>query len=72
MGVVSIRVRKELKEEMEKTRVNWPEYLREVIRKKIQSERFKRACRAMDESREKTAGVKFDSVSVIRKTRESR
>lgn len=72
LEVVSIRVPKELKEEMRRLDVNWAEYLRSSIEERVRLERIKRACREMDEVREKTVGVKFDSVKVIREAREGR
>lgn len=72
MEVVSIRVPKELREEMRRLDVNWAEYLRSSIEERVKRERVKRACREMDEVRDKTVGVKFDSVKVIREAREGR
>jgi len=72
MEVVSIRVPKDLKEEMQRLDVDWAEYLRAAIEERVRNERMIRACREMDELREKTKGVKFDSVKVIRDARNSR
>ena len=72
MEVVSIRVPKDLKQEMSKLDVDWADYLRRTIEDKVRIERMKRACRTIDELREKTKGVKFNSVKVIREARDSR
>lgn len=72
MEVVSIRVRKDLKKEMSSIDLDWAEYLRKAIEEKVKTERMKRACKIMDELREKTKGVKFDSVREIRQVRNSR
>jgi hypothetical protein len=72
MEVVSIRVPKDLKDEMRKLDLDWADYLRGAIEEKLKTERVKRACTMMDELREKTRGVKFDSVKVIREARNSR
>jgi len=72
MEVVSIRVPKDLKEEMSKLDLDWADYLRAAIEEKVKAERMRRACRIMDELREKTKGVKFDSVRIIREARSSR
>ena len=38
----------------------------------VRMEKMRRACRTMDKLRAKTKGVRFDSVRVIRATRDSR
>jgi hypothetical protein len=72
MEVVSVRIPKELKEEMTKLDLDWAGYLRGVIEEKVKAERMRRASAVMDELREKTKGVKFDSAKVIREARDSR
>jgi hypothetical protein len=72
MEVVSVRIPKELKEEMTKLDLDWAGYLRGVIEEKVKTERMRRASIVMDELREKTKGVKFDSAKVIREARDSR
>jgi len=72
LQVVSIRVPKDLKDEMGKVDMDWSDYLRRSIEERVKVERMRRACMTMDELREKTKGVKFDSVKVIREARDSR
>jgi len=72
MEVVSIRVPKDLKEDMSRLDLDWADYLRQAIEERVKVEKRKQACRIMDELREKTKGVKFDSVKVIRDARNSR
>jgi hypothetical protein len=72
MEVVSVRIPKELKEEMSKLDLDWAGYLRGVIEEKVKTERMRRASMVMDELREKTKGVKLDSTKVIREARDSR
>lgn len=72
MEVVSIRVPRELREEMRRLDVDWAEYLRGLIEAKVRQERVRRACESMDEIRGKTVGVRFDSVGVIREARDAR
>lgn len=72
MEVVSIRVPRDLREEMRKLDLDWADYLRTAIEEKLKAERMRRACRMMDELREKTKGVKFDSIRAIREARNSR
>jgi len=70
--VVSVRIPKELKEEMSKLDLDWADYLRQVIEEKVKTERMRQASRVMDELREKTKAVRYDSVKVIREARDSR
>ena len=72
MEVVSVRIPKELKEEMSKLDLDWADYLRQVIEEKVKTERMRQASRVMDELREKTKAVRYDSVKVIREARDSR
>jgi hypothetical protein len=72
MEVISIRVPKDLKEEMGKLDVDWAEYLRGAIEEKVRAQRIRRACEVMDELREKTRGIPFDSVRVTREARDTR
>jgi len=72
MEVVSIRVPKDLREEMSKLDLDWADYLRAAIEEKVKAEKMKRACKIIDELREKTKGIKFDSVKTIREARSSR
>ena len=72
MEVISIRVSKELKEEMRRLDLDWANYLRDAIEQKIRQEKIKHACKRMDEIRKKTVGVEFDSAKVIREARNSR
>jgi len=70
--VFSIRIPKELKEEMSKLGLDWGDYIRGAIEEKVKAEKMSRASSVMDELREKTKAVKFDSVKVIREARNSR
>lgn len=72
MEVISIRVPKDLKEEMSKLDLNWAEYLRGAIEERVRAERMLRACKEMDELRKKTKTTKFDSTKIIRSMRNSR
>ena len=72
MEVVSVRIPKDLKEEMSKLDLDWADYLRAVIEEKVKAEKMTRASKVMDELREKTRSVKFDTIKVIREARNSR
>lgn len=71
LEVISIRVSKELKDEMRNLDVDWAEYLRSSIKERVRREKIRQACTEIDKVREKTVGVKFDSANVIREARES-
>ena len=70
--VVSVRIPKELKEEMSKLDLDWADYLRGAIEEKVKAEKMSRASSVMDELRGKTKTVKFNTVKVIREARNSR
>lgn len=54
--VVTVRVPKNIKKEMVEYEVNWSEYLREAIRKKILEIKRKKIAERMDTFRAKTKG----------------
>ena len=57
---------------MKEVDVDWASIVRKTIEEKVREERRKRAIEAMDASRAKTSGVKFDSTEVIRRLRDER
>ncbi len=72
MAVVSFRVPDRLREEMERTSIDWPDVLRRIVEEKILLEKRRRAAARMDASRKKTVGVRFNSTREIRKMRDAR
>ena len=72
MAVVSFRVPDSLREEMERTSIDWADVLRRIVEEKILLEKRRRAAARMDASRKKTAGVRFNSTREIRKMRDAR
>ena len=70
--VISIRIPRALKEEMKELDVDWAPFIRKTVEEKVKEERRRRAKKLMDESREKTKGVQFNSTEVIRSLREER
>ena len=72
MAVVSFRVPDRLREEMERTSIDWPDLLRRIVEEKILLEKRRRAAARMDASRKKTVGVRFNSTREIRKMRDAR
>jgi len=68
--VITVRVPKELKEEMMRVNVNWPEYIRKAIKEEIRRIKRLEASKEIDRIREKTKYGLFDSVKSIREDRE--
>ena len=71
MSVICIRVPKELKEEMKEININWSEYIRDLIRKKIREIKMMKASEKIDEIRAKTVRGKFNAAKSIREDRDS-
>jgi len=69
--VISFRVPKEIKEEMDKIKINWSDYLREMIKKKIKEVKRLEAARKIDEIRKKTKKGVFDAAKSVRKDRDT-
>jgi len=57
---------------MKDLNVDWASIVRKTIEEKMHEERRKRAIEAMDVSRAKTRGVKFDSTEAVRRLRDGR
>ena len=71
MSVICIRIPKELKEEMKEIDINWSEYIRDLIRKKIRQIKMMEASKKIDEIRAKTVQGKFNAAKSIREDRDS-
>jgi len=70
-SAVTVKVSGELKEKMKRVRVNWSEYIREAIQRKIEEQRVKAASAKIDEVRMRAKPVPTDElVSWIREDRE--
>ena len=70
-SAVTVKVSSELKERMRRVRVNWSEYIREAIQRKIEEQRVKAASAKIDEVRKRAKPVPTDElVSWIREERE--
>lgn len=68
--MLSVRVDDDLKERMRRyPQVNWSEYIRESLERKIREEEMKEATREMDELAEKTTG-NWNGADEIRKWRD--
>lgn len=70
--MISVRVEEELKRKMKALpSVNWSEYIREAVERRIMEEEMRKACETMDRLAEKTSG-KWRGTEEIRKWREMR
>lgn len=69
--VVTVRVPRELKERMKRVKVNWSQFIRDSIQRKIEEQRLKEASARLDEIRMRSKPVPTDElVSWIREDRE--
>lgn len=51
VNVITVKVPVELKKEMKQVNVNWSEYIRECVQKKIDEQKMKEASAMLDEIR---------------------
>jgi len=74
LGTVTIKVDEELKKKMKMVRINWSEYIREAIRRRIELEERKRAAEKLLEDLRKGKHVvpKGFINKTIREMREAR
>jgi len=71
VDVVTVKVPRELKEKMKHVKVNWSQYIRDAIQKKIEEQRLKTASAKIDEVRMRAKPVSTNElVSWIRENRE--
>ena len=71
VSVITVKVSSELKEKMKRVKVNWSEYIRGAIRKKIEEQRLRAASAKLDEVRMRAKPVPTkELVSWIREDRE--
>ncbi len=69
--VITVRIQSDLKEKMKEVKVNWSEYIRECVQKKIDEQRMKAASAKLDEIRARAKPVTNEElVSWIREGRE--
>lgn len=68
---VTVKIPGKMKKEMGKIDVNWSEYIRECVQKKIDQEKMKAAFKELDEIRKRSKPVSTEEiVSWIREDRE--
>lgn len=71
VNAVTVKVSDELREKMKQVKVNWSEYIRSAIQKKIEEQKLKDASAKIDEVRKRAKPVPTDDlVSWIREDRE--
>jgi post-segregation antitoxin (ccd killing protein) len=71
VNVVTVKIPSDLKEQMKQVKVNWSEYIRECVQKKIDEQKMKAASAKLDEIRKQTKPVSTEQiVSWIREDRE--
>jgi len=69
--VITVKVPRELKKKMKQVDINWSEYIRECVKKKINQEKMKAASKKLDEIRKRTKPVSEEELlSWIREGRE--
>ena len=71
INVITVKIPSELKKKMKQVKVNWSEYIRDSIQKKIEEQRMKVASAKLDEVRTRVKPVPTEElVSWIREDRE--
>lgn len=70
-NVITVKVSGELKKKMKQVKVNWSEYIRECVQKKIDEQKLRAASEKLDEIRKRTKTTSTQEiVSWIREDRE--
>ncbi len=74
MAVITVRVDDETKRMMEQVGINWSEFIREAIKKKLSEERRKNLARAVliNEKVRKKSGVEPKAEELVRAFRDGR
>jgi len=71
VNVITVKVPSELKKKMKQVKMNWSEYIRECVQKKIDEQRLRAASERLDEIRKRTKPTSTQEiVSWIREDRE--
>ena len=71
VNVITVKVPSELKKKMKQVNVNWSEYVRDCIQKRIEAEKMKVASAKLDEIKARSKPVSTDElVAWIREDRE--
>jgi Arc/MetJ-type ribon-helix-helix transcriptional regulator len=68
---ITVKIPEEMKKKMKQIHVNWSEYIRECVQKKINQEKMRAASEKLDEIRKRSKPVSTEEiVSWIREDRE--
>jgi post-segregation antitoxin (ccd killing protein) len=71
VNVITVKIPSELKKKMKQVKVNWSQYIRDSIQKKIEEQKLKAASIKLDEVRNRTKPVPTEElVSWIREDRQ--
>ncbi len=71
VNVITVKVPSELKKKMKQVKVNWSEYIRDCVQKKIDEQKLRAASEKLDEIRRRTKPTSTkEIVSWIREDRE--
>lgn len=71
INVITVKVPSELKKKMKQVKVNWSEYIRECVQKKIDEQKMKEASAKLDEIRMRARPVSEEELLTwIREGRE--
>ncbi len=71
VNVITVKIPSELKKKMKQVKVNWSEYIRDSIQKKIDEQKLKAASTKLDEVRTRVKSTPTEElVSWIREDRE--
>jgi predicted DNA-binding protein len=71
VDVITVKIPREVKKQMKQVNVNWSQYIRECVQKKINQEKMKIASQKLDEIRKDTKPTSTEEiVSWIREDRE--
>ena len=62
VNVVTVKVSKELKKKMKQVKLNWSEYIRKCIQKRIEEEKMRSASFRLDEVRARAKPVSTDEL----------
>lgn len=70
MSVISVRVPKDLKQKMSRLQVNWADYIRQMIERRIREHEVLEASRKIDEIRAKTREGAYHAAKSVREDRD--
>lgn len=70
VDVITVKVPKELKKNMKQIKINWSEYIRECVQKKIDEQKMRAASAKLDEIRKRSKPVSTEEI--VSWTREDR